>query len=108
MDACGFLIFPVFLEGCEVMLDGVQVGRIGWQKQQRGAGVLDEVRRFRSFVKGRVVHDDQVLVGQTRTQPGFEPGVEHRGIAGAFEEERFFKIQPDAGGDQRGARSAVP
>jgi len=55
------MIFPVFLKRGEVVLDRIQVGRIGRQKQQRGAGVLDELCRFRRFVKGRVVHDDQVL-----------------------------------------------
>lgn len=82
------------------MLDGVEVWGIRWQKQQHGTGVLEELHRFRGFVKGRVVHDDQVLASQTRAQPGLEPGVEQRGIARAFEEERFFKIRPDAGGDQ--------
>jgi len=49
------MIFPVFLKRGEVVLDRIQVGRIGRQKQQRGAGVLDELCRFRRFVKGRVV-----------------------------------------------------
>ena len=102
------MIFTVFLERSEVVLDRVQVGRIGRQKQQRGAGVLDELCRFRRCVKGRVVHDDKVLASQTRAQPGLEPGIEHLCIAGAFEEEGFLKIQPDTGGDQRGARSSVP
>ena len=90
----------MFLDRRDVVLDGVQVGRIRWQTQQRGAGGLNQVRRFRRGVKGRVVQDDQVLAGQTRTQPGLEPGIEHRGIARAVEEERFFKSRPDAGGDQ--------
>jgi len=32
--------------------------------------------RFRRFMKGRVVHDNQVRPGQTRTLPSFEPRVE--------------------------------
>ena len=90
----------MLLDRREVVLNRVEVGGIRWQTQQRGAGVLNQVGRFGRFVKGRVVHDDQVLAGQTRTQPGFEPGVEHLGIARAFEEDGFGKIGSDTGGDQ--------
>lgn len=100
MDRRGFLIFPAFLEHGKVVFDGVEIWGLRWQKEQRGTGVLDELRRFRGFVKGRVVHDDQVCAGQTRTQPGFEPGVEYRGIARALEEDGFGKLWVDTGGDQ--------
>ena len=89
------------------MLEGVEVWGIRWQ-QQRGPGVLDELRRFRGFVKGRVVPDDQVHAGQTWAQPYLEPGVEHLGIARAVEEDRFCKLWPDARGNERGARSSRP
>lgn len=84
----------MFLDRREVVLDGVEVWGIRWQKQQRGAGVRDQVRRFGRLVKGRVVHDDQVLASQTRTQPRFEPGVEHLGIARAFEKEGSSNAGP--------------
>ncbi len=82
------------------MLDGVAVWRRRWQKQQRGTGVLDTLRRFRGFVKGRVVHDDQVRAGQTGAQSDVEPGVEHLGIARALEEDGFDTRWADTGGDQ--------
>ncbi len=58
------------------------------------------MRRFGRFVKGGVVHNDKVLVGEARAEPGFEPGVEHRRIARAFEQDGFCKILSDTGGDQ--------
>ena len=47
---------------------------------------MDEVRRFGRFAKGGVVHDDQVLAGEARAEPGFEPGIEHFRIGRAFEQ----------------------
>lgn len=94
------MVFAMFLDRREVVLDGVEVWGIRWQKQQRGTSVLNQWHRVRRFVKGRVVHDNQVRARQTRTQPCFESGVEHLGIARAFEEEGFFKLWADTGGDQ--------
>ena len=40
------LILAAFLEGGEIMLDGVEVGRIGRENQQGRASRCDELRRF--------------------------------------------------------------
>jgi len=80
------MIFAVFLDRGEVVLDGVEVWGIRWQTQQRGACVLDQVHRFWRCVKGRVVHDNQVLASQPWAQPRVQPEVKHLGIARAFEE----------------------
>lgn len=61
------MIVAVFLDRREIVFDGVEVWGGRGQKQQRGAGVLDQVHRFWRLVKGRVVHDNQVLARQTRT-----------------------------------------
>lgn len=102
------MVLPVFLEGGEVVLDGVEVRRIRWQEQQHGAGVFDELRRFRRLVKGGVVHDDEMAAVQAWAEPRLEPAVEHRRIARSFQEERFSKSPFNAGRDQRGTRPLCP
>lgn len=59
-------------------------------------------------MKGRVVHDDQVLAGQKRTQPHLQPGVEDHRVTRPFEQQRFFESPVHAGGDQRGAWPPIP
>ncbi len=55
------------------MLDGVEVWGIRRQEQKRCAGFLDKLHGFRRFVKGRIVHDDEVMVIQARAQPRLHP-----------------------------------
>lgn len=102
------MIFPVFFERGEVVLNGVEVWRIWWQEEKGCAGFLNEVHGFQGFVKGRVVHDDQVLASQTRTQPRLQPCVEDHRVTRPFEQKRFFESPIHAGGDQRGAWPPMP
>lgn len=90
------------------MFDGVTVRGVWWQKQERGTGVLDELRRFWRFVKGRVVHDDKMIVRQMGDEPRFQPAIEHFGIARSLKQERLLPPIIDAGGDQGRARPSVP
>ena len=102
------MVFPVFLERGEILFDRIEVRRIRREEQQRGTGGLDELRRFRRFVKGRVVHDHEMLGRQARAQPCLQPGVEDDRIAGALEQKRFFESPVHPGRNQRGAWSPMP
>lgn len=102
------MVFPAFLEGSEVLFDRVKVGRVRRQEQQRGAGGLDERRRLRRCVKGRVVHDHEVLGIETRAQPRLEPGVEDHRIARPLKQQWFFESPIHTGRNQRGPWPALP
>ncbi len=102
------LILPAFLERREIMFDRIEVRRVRREEQQRGAGGLDELRRFRGFVEGRVVHDHEMLDGQARAQPRLQPGVEDDCIAGALEQQRFSESPVHMGRNQRGAWPLMP
>ena len=54
-------ILAAFLEGSEVMLNGVEVGRVRRQEEQRGASGSDELRRLGRFVKRGIIEDDEML-----------------------------------------------
>lgn len=94
------MVLSALFEGGKVVLNGVEVGRIGRQEQQGGAGVCNELRRLRRFVKGGIVHDHKMTTVQAWAQPRLEPGVEHHRITGAFKEERFSQAPLHACGDQ--------
>lgn len=94
------LVLSALIECDTVGRNGVAVGRIWRHEQQRGAGVCNELRGLRRFVKGRVVHDHKMTTGQAWAQPRLEPGVEDRYISGAFNEERGNQSPLHAGCDQ--------
>ena len=80
------MVFPVFCESGEVLLNGVEVGSVRRQEEQRGAGGCDELRRLWRFVKGRIIQYDAVLGVEARAQPCLQPGVEDLRIARPVEE----------------------
>jgi hypothetical protein len=90
------------------MLDRVELRRVRRQEYQRRAGGRNKLCRVRRGMKRRIVHHHEMLGCQPRTQPGLEPGVEDLRIAGALEQQRFLQAPVDPGGQQRGARSAMP
>lgn len=102
-----FLILPTFLEGSEVMLDGIEVWGVRWQEQQGGTGLLNQLGGFWRCVKGGVVHDHEVLGREARAQPRLQPGVEDPRIAGPFEQQRFLEPSLNARGQQRGPRPSM-
>ena len=80
------MVFPLFFEGREIMLNGVEVGRVWRQEEQRGAGGGDELRCLWGFVKRGIIQDDEMLGIEARAQPRLQPGVEDPRIACALEE----------------------
>lgn len=61
---CGFT-HKVF-ELCEDLLDGVQVGAVGWQEQQSRADAADCCTDGRPLVATQVVHDDDIAGRERR------------------------------------------
>ena len=80
------MVFPLFFQGSEIMFNGVKVGRVRRQKEQRGAGGGDELRCFWRFVERGIIQYDEMLGIEVRAQPRLQPGVEDSRIAGALEE----------------------
>lgn len=63
------------LELGEGLLDRVQVGTVGWQIKQPGAGGRDRLANPGDFVRVEIVHDDNVTASQCRNQhPDRLPG----------------------------------
>lgn len=69
--------------------------------------MLDELRRFRGFVKGGVGHDDERVGVQTWAYPPLPPGVEDRRIAGVFEQTGRGTSPIHASGNARGAGASM-
>lgn len=90
------------------MLNGVEVGRVWRQEEQRGAGGCDELCRLWRLVKGRIIQDDEVLGVEAWAQPRLQPGVEDHRIAGALEEQRLFELSIHTGSKQRGSWPSMP
>jgi len=68
------------------VLDGIQVGGIGWQELQHMPGILDGLADVRPLVEGGVVHDDRAAGGQLGQQILGGPGMEHIRVDGALEQ----------------------
>jgi len=68
------------------MFNGVEVGRVWRQEEQRGAGGGDELRCFGRFVKRGMIQYDEILGIEARAQPRLQSGVEDPRIACALEE----------------------
>lgn len=79
------MVFPVFFEGGEIMFNGVEVGRVRREEEQRGAGGGDTLRCLWRFVKGRIIEYDEVLGIEAWAQSCLQPGVEDHRLACAFE-----------------------
>ena len=102
-----FVVFANFLEGREVVCNGVQIRGVERQKEQRGSSVGNECLSFCAFVEGDGVPDHDMGGGQERTAFLFQPSGEDGRVTGALKQERGGKGFPDPGGKQRRARPAL-
>ena len=68
------------LELGEGVLDRIEVGLVGRQVEQAGAGRLDHLAHLRPLVAGQIVHDDDVAWPQVRHEDLLDIGLE--GVAG--------------------------
>ena len=84
-------------------LDRVQVGRVGWEIEEAGAGSLDALAHAGDFVSGEIVDDDDVAGRQARDEAAIEVGEEDIAVHRPIDDERgdeAVRAQPaDKGGD---------
>ena len=86
----------------EGVLDGVEVGAVGRQQTQAGAGRLDQGLDLRPLVCRQVVHDDDVVGSQFGDEHVLDVGLEARSIDGAVQHEgRHDPAQAQAGHQRR-------
>ena len=77
-----------FLELGKGQLNRVQVGRVGGQVAQLGAGRFDRLADASHLVAGEVVHHHDVAWLQDRSQMLFDPPAEQCAVDGPFHGER--------------------
>lgn len=98
------MVFAVDFDGGEVIFDRVQVRGIRRQEQKGGSPLFNPFSGIAAFVKGDVVHDNDMVFVQARTELPLQPRIEDVRIACSLKQKRFFKALADARGDQRRAR----
>ncbi len=64
------------LELCEDLLDRVEVGRVGRQEEELGAGGADGAADGLAFVAAEIVHDDDVAGLERRDEELLDIGAE--------------------------------
>jgi len=74
-----------FLEFGKSHFDGIEIRRIGRQKQGPGTSVADAILRLGAFVRSKVVHDDDVSRLQCRRQLGFHIDLKSQPVHGLIE-----------------------
>ena len=77
-----FLYF-LFKPGPE-FFDGIEIGRVRGQEEERASSIFNELSRFGGFVERSVVHDDGLPRFQLGKQDFFDPSLEKRCVAGAI------------------------
>jgi hypothetical protein len=82
---CGTEQYFEFAPG---LFDGVEVGRVRRQVEQIGTRGVDAFANALHFVRGEVVHDDQVSGLQLRAEDRVEVGEEDLGVGGGLNRHR--------------------
>lgn len=101
------MVLPLALENSEVVLNGIEVGRIRRQEQQSGSGRVEEFVGSGAFVEGRAIHHDDVSAVQQGTQCLGEPRVEEGSGTASLKQERGFQGLPHPCGNERRTRAAL-
>src|SRR3712207_9564173 len=60
----------------EGLLDGVEIGRVGWQVEELATSLLDQPPNPRTFVGREVVHDHHLPFQKRRSQHLLDIGLE--------------------------------
>lgn len=85
-------------DGGPEMLDGVEVGGIGWQEEQPTTGGRDQRRRGRRLMEPGVVQHDHAACWQHWQEHLFEISVHDFGVASARKGQRCHQPAVLAGG----------
>ncbi len=65
----------------------IEVGRVGRQEEEPGAGCPDGAPHGLSFVAAEIIHDDDVAGDERRHEKPFDIGQEASAVDGAIEDE---------------------
>jgi hypothetical protein len=68
------------LELCPGFLDGVEVGRVGWEREQFCSGGCDSLAYACDLVRAEVVHDHHIARSQCWTENVVEVSEEYLGV----------------------------
>jgi len=85
------------------MLDGVEVGRVGWQEEQPTTRGLDQPLGGGRLVEPGVVQHDHAAGWQFGQQHLFKIDVDHLGVATALKDQRCDQFALLRGRDNAGA-----
>lgn len=108
MIECGlFVVLSDFLEGGEVVFNGVQVRGIGRKKEQRGSRAGNERCGLGAFVEGDLVQDHDMSSVEEGAEGFPQPGSEELRVAGSLKHHWGCKGLADPCGDQQGPWPAV-
>src|ERR1700679_1654271 len=66
-------------------LDGIEIGRVGWQIEQFGSGSFDAFAHAGHFVRAEVVHDHHIARSQHWAENMFEISEENFSVRGRFD-----------------------
>ena len=88
-------------EFCEGLLNGVEIGRGGWQQPQFGAGRLDGFAHSGNFVRRQIVHRDDLSRRQRRHHTLLQISDEDFAIHRRIDDERSGDAVRSQGGDKR-------
>lgn len=92
----------------EDLFDWVQVGAVGRQKEEFGAGVADGAPDMRAFMTAEIIHHDDVARLQGWHECLLNPGQEAAAVDGAFQQTRCCNaIAAQAGDEGHGFPMAV-
>ena len=76
------------LELGEEVFDGIEVRRIGWQKEKSGTGAVDSLFYLGNLVACQVVEDDDFTGHKRRHQHLFDVGEEYVAVHGLLDDHR--------------------
>lgn len=103
----GCLSHPVLQFG-EELLDGIEVGAVGWQEEEPGSCGSDDVAHHRAFVRAEIVENDDIARFQGSDELGFDVGLESLAVDRAVENPwRLDAIEPQGGDEGHGLPVAV-
>lgn len=84
----GRMKLPSFFDGSEGLLDGVEVGAVRWERQERMTCGLEKILDLFFVVEAGVVHDDDAGLMQLQQEVVCDPLVDGFGFAGVFKKQR--------------------
>jgi hypothetical protein len=88
------------LELGEELLDGVEVGAVGRQKEHVGSRLADSASRCPAFVAAEIVEDDDIPFGEGRSQYLLDVEGEEFAVDGAIDDPRGIDAIDPQGCDE--------